>query len=197
MGGVSRGAGVLRSGSAGPRCFRLSPDTCACGVVPTVVLAMFLAPITFEMLRPQLTGLYTSSLKPTVTKVVAKAHGIAATLSGMDRNRRLTVAAGVVVALLIVWQLFGSFIGLRCIASCALTSTLRAPRAVLHGAALTFRLCLFLVGLRSGLLCPCRGLVWVLLLWCRLLPWHEHRQEAAVDVAYVRPWFRSRGQVKI
>ena len=76
------------------------------------------------MLRPQLTALYTTSLKPTVTMIVAKGHGLAATLSGMDRNRRLTVAAGAVVLLFILWQLFGSLVSLRCIVSCALTSTL-------------------------------------------------------------------------
>lgn len=83
----------------------------------TVVLLAFFAPMVFDMLRPQLTGVYNGSVKPVVNQVVAKLHDLHAKHGDMDQKRQALVAAGILVLLLIVWQLFGSFFSLWCLLS--------------------------------------------------------------------------------
>ena len=92
------------------------------GFLCAVVLVAFSAPMVFDMLRPQLTGVYAASVKPIMSVVVAKIHTAHAFLNGLDNKRQAVLAAGVAVVILIVWQLFGSYISLCSILSFFATS---------------------------------------------------------------------------
>ena len=105
-----------------------------CGL-GAVVLVAFSAPMVFDMLRPQLTGVYAASVKPIMSVVVAKIHTAHAFLNGLDNKRQAVLAAGVAVVILIVWQLFGSYISLCSIVSFFATCTCALPTAVCVAAA--------------------------------------------------------------
>jgi len=105
-----------------------------CGL-GAVVLVAFSAPMVFDMLRPQLTGVYAASVKPIMSVVVAKIHTAHAFLNGLDNKRQAVLAAGVAVVILIVWQLFGSYISLCSILSFFATCTCALPTVVCVAAA--------------------------------------------------------------
>lgn len=97
-----------------------------------VVLAMFLAPMCFDMLKTQLRAVYDSSLKPIVSKALAAIHKAHGKIVSLDRNRLALVGVGVLVSLFIVWQLLGSYIGIFCLIKCALTTASLAAVVAEH-----------------------------------------------------------------
>jgi len=84
---------------------------------------MFIGPMSFEMVKPQLTAVYTTSVKPLVDVAVMKLHKVAMDLHSLDRNRLGLIGAGVVVVLFVIWRMLSSYISLFGVASLLLTGT--------------------------------------------------------------------------
>lgn len=92
-------------------------------IITLDIVLLFAFPTVFAMVRPQVTAVYTASVKPILNQVIMKAHVLAAPLAKVAALPAYMTAGGAVASILVFWWLFSSWVSICCILSCLATTS--------------------------------------------------------------------------